>query len=130
MGGDTITMHYSPSKVRAQLWFEKNGLACQYGDGMTVDRRMGLQYRMCIFMGDYGEQIVELESYERIGDAEESASESESSSSDDDSIAAAADVDTSESEESGSRVALVIPAADHVLHVDTKNTRCPNCIIL
>eukprot|EP01084_Bolivina_argentea_P157270 274055_1 len=75
---DIIKMHYNPYKTQYQLWFEKNGQCAQYADGygLKIHKQMGLQYRLCIFMGDYSKQSIELINYQRIGDIDEE-SESE-----------------------------------------------------
>ena len=58
-----------------------------FGQGIDIYKKRGLQYRLCIFMGDYGQQTIELIGYERSGDVEEEDTESDDDS--DDNIAAA-----------------------------------------
>jgi len=76
--GDIIKMYYNP--YAAELHFERNG---KKHKAMDVAQRMGLQYRLCVYMGECGKQSVELMEYQRIGDIDED----EQDQNEDDNIA-------------------------------------------
>lgn len=82
-------MYYNPYHSTVQ--FELDGQDCKEKfQKMDVYKKMGLQYRLCIYMGDYGKQCVKLLDYKVIGDVDTDESDQEENENDDGQIAIAA----------------------------------------